>query len=322
MTRQGAIGKCYIPVNACLPCSIVESVEEVQEHRSNIFSAIGPVKLLDHGRTGVRLLEGIAAAPDDEGEAEKDNPGDLGSRGAANLAHIEQHTPDGGSNDLGEPVEQAIQSTGADAEVEAIDGILLVDVEPVGNEEHGEEQDDEGLESQRFPETLELRHESGVLHDDDAGAVLADDVLGIAQEESQSGAEEHQDDKADVGAISDRRSIVVEVGAEGDQTTEHGAHVEDGPEPSKVAALLVLIGVGDHDGALGSPQKTSADTEEDTGEQREAIVSAVQRAEQAAGIDGVTDATKGKAGLDTEPVDKSTTEETEDSKSAVQSRVL
>jgi len=50
------------------------------------------------------------------------------------------------------------------------------------------------------------------------------------------------------------------------QTANDGAHIEDGPEPSKVSSLLFLPRVGEHDGSLGSPQQTSADTEKSTGE--------------------------------------------------------
>ena len=94
------------------------------------------------------------------------------------------------------------------------------------------------------------------------------------------------------------------------------------PEPGEVVTLLVLTRVGNHDGSLGSPEETCTDTEEDTGEEREAIVGAVNGAEQAASVDGITNTTKGEAGSDTEPVDEGTTEETEDGEGAVESSVL
>ena len=305
-----------------MPGGIVESVEEVQEHGADVVLTIGEVEDVGVGGTGVGLLEGVAAAPDGEGQDEQDTPGDLGTERAADAADVEQDTPDGGGDDLGEPVEQAVEGAATDAEAGAVDGVLLVDVEPVGDEEHGEEQQDVGLEAQGLVQAVQLGHQGGVLHDDDAGAVLADDVLGVGEEQGKAGADEHEHDEADVGAVLDGGGLVVDVGAEGDQGAEHGAHVEDGPEPGEVVALLVLLGVRDHDGSLGGPEETGAHTEEDAGEDGEADAGAVQGAEQRAGVDGIADAAEGEAHADAEPVDEGAAEETEDGEGGVESRVL
>ncbi len=106
------------------------------------------------------------------------------------------------------------------------------------------------------------------------------------------------------------------------QAAEHGAAVEDAPEPGKVAALLLLIGVRDHDGALRRPQQTGADTQEDAGEEVEAADAGVDGDEQADGVDAVADAAKGKRPLDTELVDEGAAKEAKDGKGAVQGRVL
>jgi hypothetical protein len=106
------------------------------------------------------------------------------------------------------------------------------------------------------------------------------------------------------------------------QLANDGTHVENTPEPGKVVALLVLMGVGNHDGTLGSPEQTGADTEQGTGEDVEASNISVDRGEQTGGVEGVSNTTKGEGVLDTKLVDKGTTKETENRKGTVQGRVL
>ena len=106
------------------------------------------------------------------------------------------------------------------------------------------------------------------------------------------------------------------------QTAHDGAEVENGPKPSKVAALFLLIGIRKHDSALCGPEKTGAQTKEDTSEDTEASNRLVNGNEQADGVDAVADAAERQRPLDTEPVDEATTEETKDGKSGVEGRVL
>jgi hypothetical protein len=56
-----------------------------------------------------------------------------------------------------------------------------------------------------------------VLHQDNAGAILADDVASVAESESEKGTEEHEDDEADVCSITDGLVFLdVDVFTEGD----------------------------------------------------------------------------------------------------------
>jgi hypothetical protein len=82
------------------------------------------------------------------------------------------------------------------------------------------------------------------------------------------------------------------------------------------------MGVGDHNGALGSPQQTSTNTEKSTSEDVETWNIGMHGDKQADSVNAVTNATKGEGGLDTELVDESSTEETKDREGAVHGRVL
>ena len=321
--------KGHVPVDTSLPSGIVEAVEDVQEHRANV-ARIRPIKRLPvgvefdvHALASVPLLKGIATTPDSKGEDDKNDPGDLGSGRAANTLDIEQISPDTSGENLSQPVEKTVQCLGAGIEVSAVHGILLVDVKPVGNEEHGEEQDHEGFESEGFPQTGQLGFPAGVLHENDAASILTDNVAGVAEEDSEEGSNGHQHDEADVRAVRNSRvRLDVDVLAEGDQAADDSAHVEDCPEPGKVLALLLLVGVGDHDRALGRPEKTGANTQPSTGEQVEACDAGVNRDQQADCIEAVSNATEGKGPLHTELVDKGSAEDTENCECAIQSGVL
>jgi hypothetical protein len=94
---------------------------------------------------------------------------------------------------------------------------LLVDIEPVGDEEHGEEKDDKRLEAKSLPKTPEFALPGWVLHEDDTGAVSSDDFAGIAKGEGEDGAEKHEDNEADVSSITDCLVLSdVDVFTEGD----------------------------------------------------------------------------------------------------------
>lgn len=149
------------------------------------------------------LLPGIATTPDDHGQDEEDTKGDLGTDAAADTVDIQQGTDDHGSDDLSEPVQETVQGLGAGVEVGAVDAVLLVGVEPVGGPEHREEQDDVGLGLDGLPQTVDLGPPAGALHQDDAGAILTDDLVGVANEQGQAGTEEHEHDEGNVGAIAD-----------------------------------------------------------------------------------------------------------------------
>jgi hypothetical protein len=190
----------YIPVDDRLPACVEHSVKEEQEHGSHVATG-GPVLVVVRGLAGVQLLEGVPTAIDDHGEGEEANQGGARAGGAAEVLQVEKGADDDGGEDLGKPVEEVIEGLGAGVEVGAIDGVLLVGVEPVGRPEHGEEQNNEGLAADGGPEADELGAPAGVLHQDDLGSIGAHDLLGIDQEDGQHGAAEHEHDQADVGAI-------------------------------------------------------------------------------------------------------------------------
>lgn len=199
-------GVSNIPVDRGLPDGIIETVEEVQEHRAHIARG-GPVRgdkvRVGDGLARVALLPGVAASIDDHGEGEQDEQRRLGADGAAEVLEVEERSVGGGGDNLGKPVQEVVERLGAGVEVGGVDGILLVGVEPVGGPEHGEEQDDGGLGSHGLVETDELGLPAWVLHQDDLGAIGADDLARVAQEESQAGADEHEYDEGDVGAVRD-----------------------------------------------------------------------------------------------------------------------
>ena len=82
------------------------------------------------------------------------------------------------------------------------------------------------------------------------------------------------------------------------------------------------MGVRNHDGSLSSPQKASTDTEQGTSEDIETCNIGVDRDQQADGVNAVSDASKSQSHLNTQSVDESSTEETEDCESTVESGVL
>ena len=106
------------------------------------------------------------------------------------------------------------------------------------------------------------------------------------------------------------------------QTANDSSHVENCPEPGEVSSLGSFMGVGDHNGALGSPQQTSTNTEKSTSEDVETWNIGMLGGKQADGVNAVTNTTKGEGGLNTELVDESSTEETEDREGAINGRVL
>jgi hypothetical protein len=204
-----------------LPEGVIETIEEVQEHGSNIARRC-PIK----GRESVWVLgqvgnwvefaidvpsgvvlPGVSASPNcHRGDIEHDETR-LGSDRSAPSLDIKSIAEDQGTNDLSRIVEKAVQSSGANIETSAIDTVLLVGVEPIGAPEHWEQKDDKWLESQCLPKTIDLGLPSGVLHQDDLGVVWSDDVLSIAKEQSKASTHEHEYDEADVSTICDSASL-------------------------------------------------------------------------------------------------------------------
>lgn len=320
----GRWGQEDVPVHAALPGGIVEAVEHVQEHGAEV-SLIRPVARGGEVVTGEAGLPLVASAPDGEGEDEEDDEGGLGAGCALEALDVEGVAEDDGTDHLGEPVEEGVEGAGADVEEGAVDGVGLVGGEPVRGPEHGEEEEDVGLGDDGLVEADELGAPRGVLHEDDARAVGADHVVCVAEEQGQDGTGEHEHDEGDVSSILDPNALrVVDVQAQWNQGPDDTAQVEDGPEPGEGAALLGLERVGHHDGALGGPEETGADTEQGAREVAEPIElsTRVMRGEQRDGVDAVADATERKGCLDTQTVDEGAGEETHDGEGAVEGNVL
>ena len=106
------------------------------------------------------------------------------------------------------------------------------------------------------------------------------------------------------------------------QTANASTDVENRPEPSKGATFGLLQRVGHHDGALSSPQQTSADTQEGARENVEAGDILVNRDEEGNGVEAVADTTKGQSDADTQTVDNGTSEETNHGEGTVERSVL
>lgn len=150
MTDRGLKG---VPVDGGLPGSIIKAIEDVQEHGTNI-ARVGPVSWLK-GRlsdscAGICLLEGISTTPDSKGKDEENPKCNLGAYRTTDLLQIKEISPDTGSKDLRHPVQKTIQGLGSGIEVRAVYGVLLVDVEPIGREEHGEKEKYKRLEFKGF----------------------------------------------------------------------------------------------------------------------------------------------------------------------------
>lgn len=129
----------HVPVDAGLPSSVKEAVEEVEEHGGKeLDAAIVPVNLIVlvgrvHGNlTGsLILLPSVATAPDGKSQKEKNDKRDLGTHTAANAGNIEGVTDHEGAEDLRKPVEQVVEGTSADVELGEVHIDVLVGVEDV-----------------------------------------------------------------------------------------------------------------------------------------------------------------------------------------------
>lgn len=331
-----------------MPHGVEESVEEVEEHGANeLLTTIGPVDkvvrlvLLGSGNlTGdLLVLPGEATTPNGHGQNEEDDEGDLGAETATDALVVEGVADNESADDLGEPVEETVEGTGADVEHGAVETVVLVGVEDVGGEEHREEEDDPGVLEEGLPETDELGLPGGVLHENDLGAVLTDDLVGVDEENTEDETDEHENDEGGVGTVSDGTGSPVDVLSEGDlaycqhsnqnypkiqkthQRANDGTRVEDDPEPRDVAALHVLSGVRHHDRTLSRPQQTSADTQESTSKDSELKALNVVVSQETRGVERVSNTAKGDGQAQTEHVGNGAREETDDGENTVQGRV-
>ena len=161
-----------LPVDICLPDGIVQAVEDVQEHVSDI-SLVGPILEIlwcpeSDISTVVSLGERVTSSPDDHGKPKEHDQASLGSQATGVFLKIEDVSNAEGTGDLGEVVEKGVKGLGAGVEVGTVDGVEMVGVEPIRGEEHGEEEDDKWLELDRLDETHQLGLPGGVLHEDNS----------------------------------------------------------------------------------------------------------------------------------------------------------
>ena len=215
-----------LPVYNTLPNSIVHAVEEVQEHGTNV--ALGsPIPTLEIRGRGVHVLASVphlpsvATTPDDDREDEKDDQGCLRTDGATNAFRVKNRAHNNGGHDLCKPVQESIEGLGAGVEVSAVNGVLLVCVEPVRGPEHGEEEDDPRFRTECIPQSNDLGFPRGVLHQDHPRAVATHDFFCVAETQGKTRAYEHEHDEGDVSAIANGLVLLdIDVLAQGDLSTE------------------------------------------------------------------------------------------------------
>jgi hypothetical protein len=87
----------------------------------------------------------------------------------------------------------------------------VVTIEPVTSQEHGEERDDVPVGLEGFVEAKQFGLPCGVLHRNDAGAILADNVLGISKTPGENKASHHENHEGNIGAIIDLTGGAVHV---------------------------------------------------------------------------------------------------------------
>lgn len=191
------------------------------------MATIGPVNLVwlvvglrDHVTSGLHLLPSITTAPDDKSEEEQEGKGQLRAHGTANASVIQSVAVDDSADDLGEPVQQVVEGSSTDVESSSVHVVVLVGVEDVGGEEHGEQKENPGRAGDGLPQTNKLRLPRRVFHQDNLGAILTNDLVGIQQEEGNNQTEEHENDEGSIGAIADSTGVVLDVLSQGDLKSE------------------------------------------------------------------------------------------------------
>ena len=181
--ERGRFGNGCLPVNIALPDGVVPAVEHVQKHRPDIARGrpVGGLKILGRDSFArVFLLPLVAPAPDNHSQGEHKAKSSLGAHTATESLEVKQWSDDDGGDDLRKPVQESVERLGAGAEVRAVDGVLLVGVEPVGGPEHGEQQDDVRLGADSCPQADDLGLPAGVLLEDDTRPVPPDDLVRVA----------------------------------------------------------------------------------------------------------------------------------------------
>lgn len=102
---------------------------------------------------------------------------------------------------MSKPVENVVESTGTSVEDGSVQTVLLICVEPVGSPKHWEEENDEGFVGDGLVEAFEFGYPGWVFHEDYFGTIWSDNVIGVAEKESDTCTDEHEDDECDISAI-------------------------------------------------------------------------------------------------------------------------
>jgi len=113
------------------------------------------------------------------------------------------------------------------------------------------------------------------------------DARGRADEQAEEVAEDHNDHEGNVGRVGDGAALRVVVQAEGDQRADAAAEVEDDPEDGDGPALLRLVHVRGHDGALDDPDERGADTQDGARRNDESTLRVVVEVQQTSRVQRV-----------------------------------
>lgn len=319
------------------------TIENVEEHWADVTRVLPVHVWITLGSGDITwwllLLPGVATSPDSHGEDHERNPAALGSHRSAEILEIQQVAENESPNNLGDPVERVVKGTSTGVEVGAVHRVELVSVEPVRGEEHREEEDDIGVGADGVVEANELGFPGWVLHENDLGTILTYNLTGIDEEETKSGADNHEDDETDVCSVIHWTLLLdVDVLAEWNEGTDDSTHVKDHPEPRHIvsltlrlrkrcslprdiSSLALLRRITHHNSALCRPKQTSADTQHCTSKDQESGVLSVIVAKKSSDIERVTEATKGKSQADAEPVGDGSSEESDDGEGGVEGGV-
>lgn len=174
------------------------------------------IDVLFGGSAGILLLESITTTPDSHSDDKEERPVQFGAHGPRKVFQIQKLTKDKGTNHLHKPVEQTVERSGTNIEVGAIDSVEVVSVEPVTRQEHGKEQDDVVLAAKGLVEADKLRFPGRVFHRDDAGTILAHNVLGVRKEAGENESQSHENHEGDVSPVIDRSGVRVHILGQGD----------------------------------------------------------------------------------------------------------
>ncbi len=285
------------PVGESLPKSIIGSVENVEEDGSGRHASMSIIKalLLALGKEVILpLLELVAASPDDHTGHKDNGPAKSRTVGTLQPRQVKNEANEKTTQHLGKPVECAIERPSANVEGEAVDVVLLVAVKYIGREEQRDHASNlplhDGVNSE-----LDGSPESVVLGLYRLVQLSKSDALRRADEDAKEPAKEHDDHQGNISRVIDGTGFRVEVEAEGHERANTTTEVEDDPENGNGSALLRLVDIGRHDGALHDPNEGSTNTENCTRGNYKGAVLMLVEVKQAATVESIRPAANKEA---------------------------